>query len=116
MLCIDVSFDFFGRNMLDVGLAGIQLFNFGLIEVESGDALANVGKPECERKSNVPAADNSDLDTLIRKKLRFTVHPYSPCACFRISDSKNSLNRNSNDSRGRMDDKGAQPKAFRSTL
>jgi hypothetical protein len=75
MLCVDVSFDFFGGNVLDVGLAGIQLFNFGLIEVESRDALSNVGKPECERKSNVPTADNSDLDALLRKKLRFTVHP-----------------------------------------
>jgi hypothetical protein len=75
MLCVHVSFDFFGRNVLDVGLAGVQLFNFGLIEVESGDALADVGKPECEWKSHVPAADDSDLDALIRKELRFTVHP-----------------------------------------
>ena len=65
--------------MLDVGLAGIQLFNFRLIEVESRDALADVGKPECERKSHVPAADDSDLDALLRKELRFP-HPYSPCA------------------------------------
>jgi hypothetical protein len=75
MLCVDVGFDFFGGNMLNVGLAGIQLFNFGLIEVESRDALSDVGKPECERKSNVPAADDSDLDALIRKELRFTVQP-----------------------------------------
>ncbi len=81
MLGIDVSFDFFGGNVLDVGLAGVQLFNFGLIEVESRDALADVGKPERERKSHVTAADDSDLDALIRKELRFTVHPYSPCAC-----------------------------------
>ena len=81
MLCIDVSFDFFGGNVLDVGLAGIQLFNLGLIEIESRDALSDVGKPEGERKSHVPAADNSDLDALIRKELRFPVHPRSPCVC-----------------------------------
>jgi hypothetical protein len=84
-----VSFDFFGGNVLNVGLAGIQLFNFGLIEVESSNTLADVGKPECEWESNVPAADNSDLNALIRKKLRFPVHIHSLCL---PADSKNTLN------------------------
>ena len=92
MLCVDVSFDFFGGNVLNVGLAGIQLFNFGLIEVESRDALANVGKPECERKSHVPAADNSDLDALIRKKLWFALHTYSPSVLFYRLDPKKRIN------------------------
>jgi hypothetical protein len=62
-------------------LAGIQLFNFGLIEIKPRDALADVGKPECERKSYVTAADNSYLDALIRKKLWFPLHIHSlrPC-------------------------------------
>ena len=75
MFCIHMSFDFFSGNVLDVGLAGVQLFNFGLIEIESRDALADVGKPERERKSHVAAADNSDL---LLQKLRFPIHTYSP--------------------------------------
>ena len=82
MFWVHVSFDLFRGDMLDVGLSGIQLIDLGLIEVESGDALANVGKPESERKSHVTAADNSDLDSLTRKKLRFPLHACSPCACY----------------------------------
>jgi hypothetical protein len=89
MFCVNVGFDFLRGNVLDVGLAGVQLLNFGLIEVEPRDALADVGKPECEWKSHVAAADNSDLDALIPKKLRFPVHIHSLCL---PADSKNTLN------------------------
>jgi len=80
MFCIDVSFDFIGGNVLDVGLASIQFVDFGLIEVESCNAPADIREPECERESHVSAADNSDLDVLASKKLRFPLHTYSPCA------------------------------------
>ena len=86
MLCIDVSSDFFGGNVLDVGLAGIQLFNLGLIEIESRDVLADVGKPERERKSHVAAADDSDLDAFVRKEFWLPLHIYSLClsACEQV--------------------------------
>jgi hypothetical protein len=75
-----MRFDFFGRNVLDVGLADIQLFNLGMVEVETSYALTDVGKPKCEREAYVSAADNSYFDALVRKKLRFPLHTYSPCA------------------------------------
>ena len=64
--------------MLDVGFARVELFNLGMIEVETGDALANVGKPESKRKTHVSAADNSDFDALLRKKLWVSLHAFLP--------------------------------------
>ena len=82
MFRVHVGFDFFRGNVLDVGLAGVQLIDLGFIEVEARDALADVCKPECERKSHVAAADDANFDALPSKKFRFPLHAYAPCDCF----------------------------------
>jgi hypothetical protein len=86
-----------------------------MIEVESSYALADVGKPECERKPYVTAADNPDLDALIRKKLRFPIHINSSCANLSAADSKNALKSNSNDIKSRKAHKGPAAEGLAST-
>jgi hypothetical protein len=86
-----VGFYFFRGDVLDIGLSGVELVNFAFVEVEPRHALADIGKPECERKSYVSAADNSDFDALPSKKFRFPLHAYSPRACTSIGKFGKSL-------------------------
>ena len=78
-LALDVLADFVGRDVLDVGLAGVQFVDFAGIGIESGDALADIRKAQRQRQSHVPAADNADLDVFPCKELRlaFRSHPAS---------------------------------------
>jgi hypothetical protein len=67
----------FGRDMLDEGFASVQLVNFELVEVETGDVLAYVSKPKRQRQPDIAATDYADLDVVTREKfgLAVGVHP-----------------------------------------
>ena len=69
-LGLDVALNFFGGDVLDVGLAGVELFDFFVIEVEAGDALSDVRETQSERQADVTAADDADLDVSRREEFR----------------------------------------------
>ncbi len=48
-------------NVLNVGLAGVQLVDFELIGIKSGDDLAHVGKAQRQWQAHVAASDNPNL-------------------------------------------------------
>ena len=50
------------RDVLDVGLAAIQLLDFSGVGVKTGNAVASFGKPQSQRESYIAAPNNSDAE------------------------------------------------------
>jgi len=70
--------------MLDVGLPGVQLVDFFLVGVETGDALAHVRKAQCQGQAHVAAPDNSDLDIFSAEKFRLALRGHLSPSLLRI--------------------------------
>ena len=68
--------DLFGGDVLDVGLASVELVDFGLVEVEARDSVSHIGEAQRQRQSHVAAADDSDVRVLACEKLRLTVRAH----------------------------------------
>ena len=62
MLGLHELLNFVLRNVLDVGLAAVQLFDFYRVGVKPGDAVPGFGKPQSQRQSHVATADNPDAE------------------------------------------------------
>ena len=59
-----------GGDVANVGLAGVELFDFRGVGVEAGDAVADFGEAESERQADVAAADDPDAKLLVREMFR----------------------------------------------
>src|SRR5713226_1855836 len=75
-LALDMLADFLRRDMLDVGLSGVQFFNLGPVGVKSGDPMADVRDAQRQRESHVAASDDADPDVLLCKELRFALRAH----------------------------------------
>jgi len=53
--------DVLGLDAPDVGLAGVELIDFGAVDVEAGDAEAFSGEEQGERETDVAEADDTDF-------------------------------------------------------
>ncbi len=62
MLGLHELLNFVLRNVLDVGLPAVQLFDFCRVGVKPGYAMPGFGKPQSQRQSHVSAPNNSDAE------------------------------------------------------
>ncbi len=72
-----ILLDFIGRDVPDVTLAAIELFDFVGVGVETRYAVSGLGKAQSERQTYVAATNNSDFKLRAFKIFRLTVrwHP-----------------------------------------
>ena len=75
-LGVHVLLNFGGGNVLDVGLAGVELVDLEVVEVEAGDELAFVRKAQAEREADVAAADDADFQAFSREKFGLSFHTH----------------------------------------
>jgi hypothetical protein len=61
------------RNVLDVGLPAVQLFDFYRVGVKPGHAMPGFGKPQPQRQSHVSASNNSDAELRALEKFRSAI-------------------------------------------
>src|SRR5580704_13493802 len=60
MLGLHELLNFVLRNVLNIGLAAVQLFDFCRVGVKSGYAMPGFGKAQSQRQSHVPTTNNSN--------------------------------------------------------
>ena len=63
------------RNVLNVGLAAVQLLDFRRVRVKAGDAVSGFGEAQPERQSHISTTNNSDA------KLR-ALKIFRPAVCW----------------------------------
>ncbi len=73
MLGIDELLDLGLRDVLDVGLAGVQHGHLFWIGVESGDFVARFGEAQAQREADVSAANDGDFELGAFEKFGFTI-------------------------------------------
>ena len=73
MLGLHELLNFVLRNVLDVGLAAVQLFDFGRVGVKPGYAMPGFGKPQSQRQSHVSTPNNSDAELRALEVFRLAI-------------------------------------------
>jgi len=73
MPAVDELLDLVPRNVLDVGLAGIELGHFVGIGIKSRDFVARFGEAQRQGQADVAAANDSHFEVGAFEKLRFPV-------------------------------------------
>ena len=69
--------DFFGGNVLDVGLASVQFFNLFVVGIEARNDLPHFREAQGQRQADVTAADDSNLQVFSSEKFRLPIRTHS---------------------------------------
>ena len=73
MLAVHKLLNLVLRDVLDVGLAGVQHLHFFGVGIEPRHLMAGFGEPEAQRQAYVSTADNGNLQLGAFEKLGFPV-------------------------------------------
>src|SRR3989440_10836815 len=77
LLRADELLDLGTRNVLDVGLALVELLDFGGISVKPEDAMAGLGKTQGQRQSYIAAPDNAHVQWRALEEFRLALRDLS---------------------------------------